>query len=110
MKVFQFREGNNFNPIESLKMQAEPNGDGNKMHPIISYPDGTEIVCSPVYSNGTVDVIMESPAYGGFKRAVLSLPSFSWKERYWYSEKELHDFEEYIREVEEVIFEIAQED
>jgi len=108
-EVSQLRDHNEYNPIESLRSAVFSNGGGSVIHPIISYPDGTEIVCSSVLPDGTVDVTIETPAFGGFKTAVFSLPSCTWKKKLWYTEVEIADFENYLKQVVDVIFEIAKE-
>lgn len=79
------------------------------IYPLITYPDGTEIVCSQLKSDNTVDLTVETPMYGGFRRAVFTIPSCTWKSIFGYTEAEIADFQDKFEQIVDVVMEIARD-
>ncbi len=74
-------------------------------------PDGTEIVHTQVLNadtNPTVQVNFERPTEHGFDSARAELPSYKWLNREGYSDSEIAEFEEFLRNNAHLLFKFAR--
>lgn len=80
------------------------------VYPYMKLPDGTEIVHTQILNQDTtptVEVNFERPAAHGFDSARCELPSYKWITREGYSDSEIAEFEEFLRNNAHLIFRFA---
>ncbi len=77
----------------------------------MSFPDGTEVVHTQILNedtNPTVEVNFERPTPHGFDSARCELPSYHWIERTGYSDEEIAEFLEFLKNNAHLIFRFAR--
>lgn len=77
----------------------------------MSFPDGTEVVHTQILNentNPTVEVNFERPTPHGFDSARCELPSYRWIERTGYSDEEIAEFLEFLKNNAHLIFRFAK--
>lgn len=80
------------------------------IYPYITLADETEIVHTQVFNeNGEefVEVHFERPSDNGFESARCKLPSYQWILREGFTDKEIRDFEEFLKYNAHLIFRFA---
>ena len=79
------------------------------MYPYLTLNDDTEITHSEMKKDGSVKVYIETPDdKDGFHHAVCWLPSYRWEKINGYTEQEMADFRELIRNNAHLILEYAK--
>lgn len=79
------------------------------MYPFMTLDDDTEITHSELLQDGSVKVYIETPDdEGSFHDATCFLPTHRWAEVHGYSEAELEQFKQLIRNNAHLIMEFAQ--
>ncbi len=80
------------------------------MYPYLTLNDDTEITHSEIKENGKVKVYIETPdEKDGFHSAVCWLPDYKWEDIKGYSEKEIENYEELLRNNAHFIIEFAKD-
>ncbi len=80
------------------------------MYPYLTLNDDTEITHSEIKENGKVKVYIETPdEKDGFHSAVCWLPDYKWEDIKGYSEKEIENYEELLRNNAHLIIEFAKD-
>lgn len=80
------------------------------MYPFITLADDTEITHSEMMSDGRVKVYIETPDLkDGFHNATCYLPDHTWENISGYSDAELNNFKQLIRDNAHLIIEFSQE-
>ena len=80
------------------------------MYPFITLNDDTEITHSEMKPDGSVKVYIETPdENGGFHSAVCWLPQYKWENIKGYSEDDMIDLQELIRNNAHLILEFSQD-
>ena len=80
------------------------------MYPFITLNDDTEITHSEMKPDGSVKVYIETPdENGGFHSAVCWLPQYKWENIKGYSEDDMIDLQELIRNNAHHILEFSQD-
>ena len=80
------------------------------MYPFLTLDDGTEIVHSEMYPNGTVKVYMEKPdAKDGFHHATCFLPAYRWENISGFTPAEMNRYLEVIQSTAHLILRFSQE-
>ncbi len=80
------------------------------MYPFITLADDTEITHSEMLSDGRVKVYIETPDLkDGFHNATCYLPDHTWENISGYSDAELNNFKQLIRDNAHLIIEFSQE-
>jgi len=80
------------------------------MYPYLTLNDDTEITHSEIKENGKVKVYIETPdEKDGFHSAVCWLPDYKWEDIKGYSEKEIENYEELLRNNAHLILEFAKD-
>ena len=77
----------------------------------MNFPDGTEVVHTQILNedtNPTVEVNFERPTLHGFDSARCELPSYHWIERTGYSDEEIAEFLEFLKNNAHLIFRFAR--
>ena len=77
----------------------------------MTFPDGTEVVHTQILNedtNPTVEVHFERPTPHGFDSARCELPSYRWIEREGYSDEEISEFLEFLKNNAHLIFRFAK--
>ena len=77
----------------------------------MNFPDGTEVVHTQILNedtNPTVEVNFERPTPHGFDSARCELPSYRWIERNGYSDEEIAEFLEFLKNNAHLIFRFAK--
>ena len=77
----------------------------------MNFPDGTEVVHTQILNedtNPTVEVNFERPTPHGFDSARCELPSYRWLERDGYSDEEIAEFLEFLKNNAHLIFRFAK--
>ena len=81
------------------------------MYPYITLADDTLITHSRLLNEGenkTVEVHFERPKVGGFDSATYTIPSYEQTERIGYTDDEICEFEELLRNHAHLFFEYAE--
>ena len=80
------------------------------MYPYMTLDDDTEITHSEMKSDGSVKVYIETPDdNGGFHSAVCWLPQYKWEDVKGYSEADMTNLQELIRNNAHLILEFSQD-
>ena len=80
------------------------------MYPYLTLNDDTEITHSEIKENGKVKVYIETPdEKDGFHSAICWLPDYKWEDIKGYSEKEIENYEELLRNNAHLILEFAKD-
>ena len=78
------------------------------MSPFLTLADETEITYSEMKSDGTVKVYIETPdEHDGFHIAVCWLPKYRWEEIHGYSDEEIEEYKELIKNNAHLIMEFS---
>lgn len=74
----------------------------------VEFPDGTCIAYSNLQDDGTIKIAVERPRDGGFDGAHCLMPAYRWTNVDGFSDAELADLKEFLRDNAPLIFELAQ--
>lgn len=78
------------------------------MYPFLTLADETEITHSEMKSDGTVKVYIETPDENdGFHNAVCWLPEYRWEDVNGYSDEEIEEYKELIKNNAHLIMEFS---
>ena len=78
------------------------------MYPFLTLADETEITHSEMTSDGTVKVYIETPdEKDGFHNAVCWLPEYRWEDINGYSDEEIEEYKELIKNNAHLIMEFS---
>ena len=72
------------------------------------FPDGTAIAYSETREDMTVRIAVERPRDGGFDTAHCLMPAYRWSDVDGFSDHELTELEEFLRNNAPLIFELAE--
>ena len=80
------------------------------VYPYLTLDDGTEIVHSEMFGDGTVKVIVEKPDEQlCFKHAICWLPGYRWEDVLGFTDEEIARYQEVIESTAHIIIELAQD-
>lgn len=82
------------------------------MYPYIKFADETEVTFSQIIirdETETIQVHFERPTKKGFDMARCELPSYTWIKKEGYIEKEIKEFEEFLKHNVHLFFKYAKE-
>lgn len=74
----------------------------------MGFPDGTAFAYSETRDDQTVRIAIERPREGGFDAAECLMPAYRWKNINGFTQKEIDDFESFLRDNAPLIFELAE--
>lgn len=72
------------------------------------FPDGTCIAYSNLQDNGTIKIVIERARDGGFDTAHCLMPAYHWTGVDGFTDDELSDLKEFLRDNAPLIFELAE--
>ena len=82
------------------------------MYPFMQLDDGTEIVHSEAFVNGTKEVVkvyFERPILGGFANATCFLPDYLWEDINGFTEAELKSLQEILESTAHLIMRFSRQ-
>lgn len=72
------------------------------------FPDGTCIAYSDLQDDGTIRIAVERPRDGGFDTARCLIPAYRWANVDGFTDNELADLKEFLRDNAPLIFELSK--
>lgn len=72
------------------------------------FPDGTCIAYSDLQDDGTIRITVERPRDGGFDTARCLMPAYRWANVDGFTDNELADLKEFLRDNAPLIFELSE--
>ena len=72
------------------------------------FPDGTCIAYSDLQDDGTIRIAVERPRDGGFDTARGLIPAYRWANVAGFTDNELADLKEFLRDNAPLIFELSE--
>lgn len=72
------------------------------------FPDGTCIAYSDFQDDGTIRIAVERPRDGGFDTARRLMPAYRWANVDGFTDNELADLKEFLRDNAPLIFELSE--
>lgn len=79
------------------------------MYGYMTLDDGTEIVHSDMKDSGIVKVYIEKPVHMGFHTATCYLPTYKWENIEGFTNSEVADLEQLIKDNAHLIIEFSKE-
>ena len=79
------------------------------MYPFLQLNDGTEIVHSEMFADGTVKIYVERPVESGFNSAYCILPQYQWVEIVGFTVEEINEHQKVLESTAHLIIKFAQE-